>query len=88
MAAMDSSLLRYARQVIYPGIDTVSYTPCPSERAATPVFAYLGRLKRYKGVHHVIQQRTVAATHVEHPGHTLEIQEPDGYLGMFQPARP
>jgi glycosyltransferase involved in cell wall biosynthesis len=45
---------RSAVEVIYPGIDTVSYTPCASERAPTPVFAYLGRLKRYKGVHHVI----------------------------------
>ncbi|HKH94687.1 MAG TPA: glycosyltransferase, partial [Gemmatimonadaceae bacterium] len=44
-----------AVEVIYPGIDTMTYTPCASERAATPVFAYLGRLKRYKGVHHVIQ---------------------------------
>ena len=31
--------------VIYPGIDTVSYTPCEGTRAAEPVFAYLGRLK-------------------------------------------
>ena len=46
---------RSAVEVIYPGIDTVSYTPCASERAETPVFAYLGRLKRYKGVHYVIQ---------------------------------
>jgi len=46
---------RSAVEVIYPGIDTVSYTPCASERAAAPVFAYLGRLKRYKGVHYVIQ---------------------------------
>jgi len=46
---------RSAVEVIYPGIDTVSYTPCASERAPTPVFAYLGRLKRYKGVHQVIQ---------------------------------
>jgi glycosyltransferase involved in cell wall biosynthesis len=43
-----------AIEVIYPGIDTVSYTPCPSERASSPVFAYLGRLKRYKGVDAVI----------------------------------
>jgi glycosyltransferase involved in cell wall biosynthesis len=40
--------------VIYPGIDTVGYTPLASTRAPTPQFAYLGRLKRYKGVHHVI----------------------------------
>lgn len=46
---------RTAIEVIYPGIDTVGYTPCASERAAAPVFAYLGRLKRYKGVHHVIE---------------------------------
>ena len=42
-------------EVIYPGIDTVSYTPRAGTRAATPVFAYLGRLKKYKGVHHVIR---------------------------------
>ena len=40
--------------VIYPGIDTNAYTPLADTRAATPVFAYLGRLKKYKGVHHVI----------------------------------
>ena len=45
---------RSAVEVIYPGVDTVTYTPCASERAPAPVFAYLGRLKRYKGVHHVI----------------------------------
>ena len=45
---------RDAVEVIYPGIDTVGYTPCASERAPAPVFAYLGRLKRYKGVHQVI----------------------------------
>ena len=43
-----------AIEVIYPGIDTVSYTPCASERASSPLFAYLGRLKRYKGVDVVI----------------------------------
>jgi glycosyltransferase involved in cell wall biosynthesis len=48
---------RDAVEVIYPGIDTRAYTPDPSgtARAAAPVFAYLGRLKRYKGVHHVIR---------------------------------
>ena len=53
-ALAERGIPRSAVEVIYPGIDTVSYTPCPSERATTPVFAYLGRLKRYKGVHHVI----------------------------------
>lgn len=41
--------------VIYPGIDTVAYTPNPAERAPVPTFAYLGRLKKYKGVHYVIR---------------------------------
>ncbi|MEO7084396.1 MAG: glycosyltransferase, partial [Gemmatimonadaceae bacterium] len=41
--------------VIYPGIDTVAYTPNPAERAAAPLFSYLGRLKKYKGVHLVIR---------------------------------
>jgi glycosyltransferase involved in cell wall biosynthesis len=46
---------RDAVEVIYPGIDTVAYTPNAAERAATPVFSYLGRLKKYKGVHLCIQ---------------------------------
>ncbi|MGH7678321.1 MAG: glycosyltransferase family 4 protein [Gemmatimonadaceae bacterium] len=41
-------------EVIYPGVDTKGYTPLPGSRSPTPVFAYLGRLKKYKGVHHVI----------------------------------
>ena len=42
-------------EVIYPGIDTVGYTPDAGQRSATPVFSYLGRLKKYKGVHLVIR---------------------------------
>lgn len=41
--------------VIYPGIDTRGYTPNPEERAPNPSFSYLGRLKKYKGVHHVVR---------------------------------
>jgi glycosyltransferase involved in cell wall biosynthesis len=41
--------------VIYPGIDSVSYTPNAAERAAVPTFSYLGRLKKYKGVHLCIE---------------------------------
>lgn len=41
--------------VIYPGIDTVGYTPDPGARSPRPLFSYLGRLKRYKGVHLVIE---------------------------------
>jgi glycosyltransferase involved in cell wall biosynthesis len=56
-------------EVIYPGIDTVAYTPDPAERAPSPVFAYLGRLKKYKGVHLVIQAFAEMAV----PNATLEI---------------
>ncbi len=56
-------------EVIYPGVDTCGYTPAPALRAATPTFAYLGRLKRYKGVQHVVH----AFAELRHPGATLEI---------------
>ena len=42
-------------RVIYCGIDTVRYTPSPALRAPRPTFAYLGRLKRYKGVDLVLR---------------------------------
>lgn len=42
-------------QVIYCGIDSNHYTPLPDAREATPLFAYLGRLKRYKRVDLVIR---------------------------------
>jgi glycosyltransferase involved in cell wall biosynthesis len=42
-------------RVIYPGIDSAHYTPAPERRSPTPLFAYLGRLKRYKGVELVIR---------------------------------
>jgi glycosyltransferase involved in cell wall biosynthesis len=41
--------------VIYQGVDTEWYTPNASERSPTPLFVYLGRLKRYKGVQLVIR---------------------------------
>lgn len=56
-------------EVIYPGIDTVGYSPDESVRSPTPLFAYLGRLKRYKGVHIVIQ----AFAAMQHPTAVLEI---------------
>jgi glycosyltransferase involved in cell wall biosynthesis len=46
---------RSSIEVIYPGIDTVAYTPDAVERASAPVFSYLGRLKKYKGVQLVIR---------------------------------
>ena len=42
-------------EVIYPGIETTAYSPNPASRSPSPAFAYLGRLKKYKGVHYVIR---------------------------------
>jgi glycosyltransferase involved in cell wall biosynthesis len=41
--------------VIPPGVSFDHYTPDPAGRAAVPTLAYLGRLKRYKGVDLVIR---------------------------------
>jgi len=64
--------------VIYPGVDTGAYTPLPASRAPLPAFAYLGRLKKYKGVHHVIQ----AFARMSHREATLEIAG----AGDYRPA--
>lgn len=56
-------------RVIYPGIDAAVYTPDPAQRSATPLFVYLGRLKRYKGVDLII--RAFAA--MRHPTASLAI---------------
>jgi glycosyltransferase involved in cell wall biosynthesis len=42
-------------RVNLPGIAFQSYTPVPAMRSPTPLFAYLGRLKKYKGVDLVIR---------------------------------
>ncbi|HEX6316610.1 MAG TPA: glycosyltransferase family 4 protein [Gemmatimonadaceae bacterium] len=65
-------------RVIYCGIDSAYYTPDPSFRAETPVFAYLGRLKRYKGVDLVLRGFAQAAI----PGARLEIAG----AGDYRPA--
>lgn len=41
-------------QVIYCGIDSVAYQPAEGTRAATPLIAYVGRLKRYKRIDLII----------------------------------
>lgn len=71
---------RSSVEVIYPGIDTVAYTPNPAERSPTPVFAYLGRLKKYKGVHFVI--RAFAAMNVSNA--VLEIAGAGDYRGELE----
>jgi glycosyltransferase involved in cell wall biosynthesis len=75
---VDRGIARERIRVIYCGIDTQRYTPAPNERAATPVFAYLGRLKRYKAVDLVLRGFAQAAI----PGATLEVAG----AGDYRPA--
>jgi glycosyltransferase involved in cell wall biosynthesis len=56
-------------RVIYNGVDSAFFTPAEGTRAPVPHFAYLGRLKRYKGVDTVIR----AFAQLGHPGAVLEI---------------
>ncbi|MDQ6611637.1 MAG: glycosyltransferase family 4 protein, partial [Gemmatimonadota bacterium] len=56
-------------KVIFPGIDSAQFTPDASVRSARPSFAYLGRLKKYKGVDLVL--RAFALLKV--PDATLEV---------------
>ncbi|MES2524746.1 MAG: glycosyltransferase family 4 protein [Gemmatimonadota bacterium] len=67
-------------RVIFPGIDTEHYTPDPSVRSPAPLFAYLGRLKKYKGVDLVLQ--AFAACDV--PQATLEVAGAGEYIGELQ----
>lgn len=64
-------------RVIFPGIDTHIYTPAPELRADRPVFAYLGRLKKYKGVDLVLRAFSQCGV----PDATLEIAG----AGEFRP---
>jgi glycosyltransferase involved in cell wall biosynthesis len=41
-------------RIIYNGVDSGRLTPAPAERSRTPLFVYLGRLKKYKRVDVVI----------------------------------
>lgn len=42
-------------RVIYCGIESGTFTPAPDERSPTPIIAYVGRLRRYKGVELILQ---------------------------------
>jgi glycosyltransferase involved in cell wall biosynthesis len=56
-------------KVIYNGMDTEFFTPSPNTRSARPLFAYVGRLKRYKGVDLILQ----AFATLNHPEAALAI---------------
>lgn len=61
-----------AVRVIYPGVDARAYSPDPgTRRAAEPTFAYVGRLKRYKGLD--IALRAVALAGRDVPGLRFEV---------------
>ncbi len=60
---------RESVRVIYPGVYADRFTPDPLARSGEPLFVYLGRLKRYKGVDIVL--RAFAA--MNHPTARLEI---------------
>jgi glycosyltransferase involved in cell wall biosynthesis len=60
---------RSAIRVIYCGIDTTHFTPDSAARAPRPVFAYLGRLKKYKGVDIVLR----AFARLDQPDAVLEV---------------
>ena len=66
---VERGIAREHIRVIYCGIDSHHFTPDPSQRADAPVFAYLGRLKRYKAVDLVLRGFAQAAV----PGATLEL---------------
>lgn len=65
-------------EVIPPGVSADYYTPDASARAPHPTFAYLGRLKRYKGVDLVIR----AFARLAAPNAVLEIAG----AGDYRPA--
>ena len=58
--------------VVYPGVDSRRFCPDPATlRATPPRFVYIGRLKRYKGVEHLIAALAIARR--ERPDLTLDI---------------
>lgn len=65
-------------RVIYCGIDSRYYTPDPDARSETPLFTYLGRLKRYKAADLVLRGFAKAAV----PNARLEIAG----AGDYRPA--
>lgn len=67
-------------RVIYNGVDSARLTPEPSERSPTPLFVYLGRLKRYKRVDLVIR----AFSELNVPEATLEIAGTGDYRAPLE----
>ena len=72
-------LSRAQVEVIYPGVDFSYFTPMPELRTPQPSFAYVGRLKKYKGVDLVIR----AFAELAHPEATLEIAGQGDFKGSL-----
>lgn len=60
---------RKSIRVIHNGMDTEFFTPARNVRSETPLFAYVGRLKKYKGVDLLLQ----AFATLDHPAARLMI---------------
>jgi len=71
---------RHSIRVIYNGVDSLRLTPNPAERSPTPLFVYLGRLKKYKRVDLVI--RAFAALNI--PNACLEIAGSGDYRASLE----
>ena len=56
-------------RVIYNGMDTEFFTPAANTRSPRPLFAYVGRLKKYKGVDLILQAFAI----LDHPDASLSI---------------
>jgi glycosyltransferase involved in cell wall biosynthesis len=67
-------------RVIYCGIDLEHYTPLLGSRSPQPLFAYLGRLKKYKRVDIVLRAFAAAAI----PGARLEIAGAGDYRDRLE----
>ena len=67
-------------RVIYNGVDSARLTPDPHERSPTPLFIYLGRLKKYKRVDIVIR----AFAGLQLPEATLEIAGTGDYRARLE----
>jgi glycosyltransferase involved in cell wall biosynthesis len=77
---VERGVARHAIRVIYNGVDSDRLTPGPGERSRTPLFVYLGRLKKYKRVDIVI--RAFAELNV--PSATLEIAGTGDYRASLE----
>jgi glycosyltransferase involved in cell wall biosynthesis len=71
---------RASIRVIYNGVDSQRLTPSAAERSPTPLFVYLGRLKKYKRVDTVI--RAFGELNVESA--TLEIAGTGDYRAQLE----